>query len=260
MMRMFAALVFAAFAWLAAAPALAMTIEKIVSPSGIEAWLVREPSMPLVSLNYAFHGGSSQDEADKTGTAHLVAQLVDEGAGDLDGKTFHERLENHAIELRFSAARDYFHGSLRTLNEHRDEAFDLLRLALTAPRFDIGAVERVRGQVLAALQRDTTNPNDLASRRWWATAFPDHPYGRESRGSLETVPTVTADDLRNYVRRNFARNELYISIVGDIDAKTAGAMIDRAFGALARVCGFGDLSPPVFSVSGCCVQVVPSCE
>lgn len=232
MMRMFAALVLAAFAWLAAAPALAMTIEKIVSPSGIEAWLVREPSVPLVAMNYAFHGGSTQDEADKAGTGHLVAELVDEGAGDLDGKTFHERLENHAIELRFSAARDYFRGSLRTLNEHRDEAFGLLRLALTAPRFDIGAVERVRGQVLAALQRDTANPNDLASRRWWATAFPDHPYGRESRGSLETVPTVTTDDLRNYVRRNFARNELYISIVGDIDAKTAGAMIDRAFGAL----------------------------
>jgi zinc protease len=232
MMRMFGALVFAAFAWLAAAPVSAMTIEKIVSPSGIEAWLVREPSVPLVSMNYSFHGGSTQDEADKAGTAHLVAELVDEGAGDLDGKTFHERLENHAIELRFSAARDYFHGSLRTLNEHRDEAFDLLRLALTAPRFDKNAVERVRGQELASLQRDTTNPNDLANRRWWATAFPDHPYGRESRGSLETVPTITADDLRSYVRRNFARNELHISIVGDIDAKTAGTMIDRAFGGL----------------------------
>jgi zinc protease len=233
MTRIFAAAALAALALLTAAPAAsAMTIEKIVSPSGIEAWLVRENSAPLVALSYAFHGGSTQDDADKTGAANLAAELLDEGAGDLDGKTFHERLEDHAIELGFRVARDYFHGSLRTLNEHRDEAFDLLRLALNAPRFDADVVERVRAQVMSSLQRDTTNPNDLASRRWWATAFPDHPYGRESKGALETVPRISADDMRDYVRRTFARNELFVSIVGDIDAKTAGALIDRAFGGL----------------------------
>jgi zinc protease len=210
----------------------AMTIEKIVSPSGIEAWLVREKAIPLVTLNYAFHGGATQDETDKAGTAHLAADLLDEGAGDLDSKAFHERLENHAIELGFQVGRDYFQGSLRSLNEHRDEAFELLRLALTNPRFDADTVERVRGQELASLQHDTTNPNDLASRRWWQTAFPDHPYGRESKGTLETMPRITADDLRGYVRRVFARNELKISIVGDVDAKTAGALIDRAFAGL----------------------------
>jgi zinc protease len=218
----------------------AMTIEKIVSPSGIEAWLVREKAVPLVTLNYAFHGGAAQDEADKAGTANLASDLLDEGAGDLDSKAYHERLENHAIELGFQVGRDYIHGSLRALTEHRDEAFDLLRLALSSPRFDADAIERVRGQQLAALQRDSTNPNDLSSRRWWQTAFPDHPYGRESKGTLETVPRITADDLRAYVRRVFARNELKVAIVGDVDGKTAGALIDRAFGGLAAK---NDLKP-----------------
>ena len=86
--------------------------------------------------------------------------------------------------------------------------------------------------MLALLRRDSTNPNTLASHRWWETAFPGHPYGRESKGTLETVPRITADDMRDYVRRAFARNELTISIVGDIDAKTAGALIDRAFAGL----------------------------
>jgi len=218
----------------------AMTIEKIVSPSGIEAWLVHEKALPLVTLNYAFHGGAAQDEADKAGTANLAADLLDEGAGDLDGKAYHERLEKYAIELSFQVSRDYIHGSLRSLNEHRDDAFNLLRVALASPRFDADAIERVRGQVLAALQRDTTNPNDLASRRWWQTAFPDHPYGRESKGALVTVPRIGADDLRDYVRRVFARNELKISIVGDVDAKTAGTLIDRAFGGLPEK---NDLKP-----------------
>ena len=188
MIRFFASILFAAVT-LGAHGASAMTIEKIVSPSGIEAWLVREKAVPLITLNYAFHGGATQDDADKSGTGHFAADLLDEGAGDLDAKTFHERMENHAIELGFQVGRDYFHGSLRALNEHRDEAFGLLRLALSSPRFDSDAIERVREQELAILQRDTTNPNDLAGRRWWQTAFPDHPYGRESKGTLEIYAT-----------------------------------------------------------------------
>jgi zinc protease len=216
----------------AAAPATAMDIERIVSPSGIEAWLVREQSVPMVTLNYSFHGGSSQDAADKAGTANFAANLLDEGAGDLDGKTFHERLEDRAIEVNFGVGRDYFYGTLRTLDENRDAAFDLLHLALTAPRFDAEAVERVRGQELSDLRRDTTNPNELAGSTWWATAFPGHPYGLESRGTLETVPRVTVADMRDYVASVFARNELKISIVGDVDAKTAGLLVDRAFASL----------------------------
>lgn len=241
MTRVLAALALAAVAFVATVPAAsAMKIEKIVSPSGIPAWLVREQAVPLVTLNYAFHGGSSQDVPEKSGTANLVADTLDEGAGDLDSATYHERLENHAIELRFRVGRDEFRGSLRSLNEHREEAFDLLRLALTSPRFDPEAVERVRKQELSALRRETTNPNNISSRSWWQTAFPDHPYGRETKGTLETVPKITPDDLRDYVRRVFARNELTISIVGDIDAKTAGELIDRAF---AKLPAKNDLRP-----------------
>jgi zinc protease len=229
------------FALLAGAPAAsAMNIEKITSPSGIEAWLVQERTVPLITLNYAFQGGASQDDAGKSGTANLAADLLDEGAGDLDGKTFHERLENHAIDLSFRVGRDDFHGSLRALNEHRDEAFDLLRLALTAPRFDADAIERVRGQELSNLRRDTTNPNTISSSQWWATAFPGHPYGREPNGTLESLPRVTAADMRDYVRRSFARDQLTVSIVGDVDAKTAGELIDRAF---AKLPAKGDLKP-----------------
>ena len=223
---------FAAAAVIASAnTASAMTIEKIVSPAGIEAWLVREKALPLVTLNYAFHGGTTQDDAEKAGTANLAADLLDEGAGDLDGKAFHERVENHAIELGFQVGRDYIHGSLRALNEHRDEAFDLLRLALTSPRFDADAIDRLRGQTMATLQRDTTNPTISPVVAGGRRPFPITPMAVKE-GHPRIGARITAADMREYVRRVFARNELKVSIVGDVDAKTAGMLIDRAFGAL----------------------------
>jgi zinc protease len=215
-----------------AAPALATTIERVVSPGGIEAWLVHEPAVPMIAVDFAFGGGAAQDAAGKAGTANLVASLLDEGAGDLDSKTFHARLERKAIELGFQAERDTLRGTLRTLTENRDEAFDYLRLSLTAPRFEESDVEIIRAQILSNLRRATTSPTDIANLRWWQTAFADHPYGRPVNGTLESVPTVTVGDLKDYTRRVLARGNLKIAVVGDIDAEAVKAMLDRVFGAL----------------------------
>ena len=217
---------------LAVSPAAATKIERIVSPAGIEAWLVREPSVPLIAVDFSFRGGSSQDPADKAGVASLTAGLLDEGAGDLDSQAFHRKLEESGAELSFSATRDNISGSFKTLTANKAEAFDLLRLSLSAPRFDAVDVERGRDQTLALLRRQTTSPNEIASERWWAEAFPGHPYGQPVRGTLESVAAITGDDVKAYARKKLARDNLKIGIVGNIDAAEASALIDRVFGGL----------------------------
>ena len=217
---------------LLAAPALATTIERVVSPGGIEAWLVHEPAVPMIAIDFAFVGGAAQDAPGKGGTASLVASLLDEGAGDLDAKTFHARLERKAIELGFQAERDTLRGTLRTLTENKDEAFEYLRLALTQPRFDQSDVEVIRAQMLSMLRRATTSPTDIANLRWWQVAFADHPYGRPVNGTLESVPTVTIADLKDYTHRVLARENLKVAVVGDIDTETVKVMLDRVFGGL----------------------------
>jgi zinc protease len=217
---------------LLAAPALATTIERVVSPGGIEAWLVHEPAVPMIAVDFAFVGGAAQDAPGKGGTASLAASLLDEGAGDIDAKTFHARLERKAIELGFQAERDTLRGTLRTLTENKDEAFDYLRLAVTQPRFDATDVEVIRAQLLSMLRRASTSPTDIASQRWWQLAFADHPYGRPVNGTLESLPTMTVADLKDYTHRVMARSNLKVAVVGDIDAEAVKIMLDRVFGAL----------------------------
>jgi zinc protease len=210
----------------------ASKIESIVSPRGIMAWLVQEPSVPLIAFDFAFKGGATQDPPEKPGVATMAMALLDEGAGDVDSKAFHERVEAKAIEMGFAATRDYVSGSLRTLSENQNEAFELLKLALTAPRFDGQDVERIREEMLSGLRRATTSPNELASQRWWATAFAGHPYARPPRGTLQSVPAIGAEDLRAFTRKIFARDNLKVAIVGNLDAAAAGTLIDQVFGSL----------------------------
>ena len=193
---------------------------------------MHEPAVPMIAIDFAFVGGAAQDAPGKGGTASLVASLLDEGAGDLDAKTFHARLERKAIELGFQAERDTLRGTLRTLTENKDVAFEYLRLAVTQPRFDQSDVEVIRAQILSMLRRATTSPTDIANLRWWQVAFADHPYGRPVNGTLESVPTVTIADLKDYTHRVLARGNLKVAVVGDIDAETVKVMLDRVFGGL----------------------------
>ncbi|HEY2229190.1 MAG TPA: pitrilysin family protein [Xanthobacteraceae bacterium] len=225
------ATVAAALLTLAAPSAHATQIERVISPAGIEAWVVREPS-PLIAVEFAFEGGAEQDPPDKPGVAYLAASVWDDGAGDLDAKAFHSKLEDKSIGLSFSAGRDHVRGSLRTLTLNRDEAFDYLRLALTQPRFDTDAVERARSQIISRLQRQSTSPNDIASRTWWQAAFPNHPYGWSVTGTPESMARITIDDLKAYTRRVLARGQLKVAVVGDIAPADVGALLDRTFGSL----------------------------
>jgi zinc protease len=209
-----------------------MPIERIVTPKGIEIWLVRDMNFPLLSLQFSFLGGASQDPADKPGISTLVAGLLDEGAGALDARAFHEQAEENAIQLAFSANRDSLRGSLKTLIDNQDKAFELLRLSLNEPRFDLSEVERVRAAVLANLRRRTTNPGDIANDRWYARAFAGHPYGSPPLGTLDSIPNVTVDDLRAYAHKNLARSNLKIVAVGAITADAITKLVDRAFEAL----------------------------
>lgn len=209
-----------------------MQIQRVVSPGGIEAWLVESRQVPMIAMQFAFAGGSVQDPKDKEGVAYFLSGMLDEGAGDLDSAAFQEQLEESAAKLDFDAHRDVFTGSIETLTSNADAAFNLLRLALTEPRFDSDALERVRRQILTSLRFDMNDPEKVANTEWYRLAFPNHPYGRPIKGTPGSVAAIARDDLVDFTRRVFARDTLKVAVVGDIDAARLGRLLDEVFGAL----------------------------
>ena len=225
---------------IATSPTRASNVQEITTPSGITLWLVEDYTLPMLVMNTAFRGGSTQDPEGRAGLANMLAGLLDEGAGDLDSRAFQARLEDLSISLNFEATPDAFYGNLRTLTTNCDEAFELFRLAITEPRLDDEPLERIRGQVLTNLRRAESDPNNMAGRLWAATLFGDHPYGRGNDGTVDSVAAITRDDLEAFHRRTIARDDLNIVIVGAIDAETAAALVDRTFGTLPE---HADLTP-----------------
>ncbi|HEX7968020.1 MAG TPA: pitrilysin family protein [Stellaceae bacterium] len=207
-------------------------IEEVRSASGITAWLVEDHSLPVVTLDVSFRGGAALDPADKAGLAMLTSNLLDEGAGDLDSQAFQGRLEDLAASLGFDASQDAMDASLRTTTASLAPALDLLRLSLTAPRFDDPAVARVRNQVLSELARDAREPRYIANRLWWRNAFDGHSYAQPVRGTPESVARITVPDMRAVVHDRFGRDVMLIGVVGDVTPEALKTLLDRTFGDL----------------------------
>ena len=225
----------AVIAFIAAAlPAQAIEIERVVSPGGIKAWLVRDTSVPLLSIEFSFRGGRTYDPVEKAGLSSLGGGLLDEGAGSLDSKSFQAELQNKSIRMSFAAGRDTFRGSLKALNKHRDKAIDLMALALTQPRFDAEPIERLRQQTLVRLKRNSTDPNYIAGRTWSKAVYGEHPYSMPSNGTEETIKAIKRADLVEFVKQRFAQNILIVGVTGNITAEELGPLLDRGFGALPK--------------------------
>jgi zinc protease len=218
---------------LAAAPARAANkIEEVKSAGGITAWLVEDHSLPVVTLDVSFRGGAALDPEDKVGRAAFTADLLDEGAGELDSQAFQGRLEDLATSLEFAASEDAIGASLRTVTANLTPALDLLRLALSAPRFDDAAVTRVRSQLLAQLARDAREPRYISNRLWWRNAYDGHPYARPLNGTPESIARIATPDLRAVVHDHLARDVMIIGVVGDVTVDTLKSLLDTTFGPL----------------------------
>ncbi len=157
-----------------------IAIQEVTSPGGIKAWLVEDHSIPFTALEIQFRGGTALDAPGKRGAVNLMAALIEEGAAEMNAQKFAESRDALAASFRFNASVDSVTVSARMLTENRSRAADLLRLALTAPRFDQDAIDRVRGQVLANIRAAEKDPGELAHDAFRQQAFGSHQIGRAS--------------------------------------------------------------------------------
>lgn len=213
-------------------PAYAIDIQTVTSEKGVKAWLVSDASVPLISIRFSFKGGSAQDPDGKEGLANFMTALFDEGAGDKNADSFQEALEDVGAEMSFYASQDKIIGGMKMLSENKDAAFDLLQLAVNDPRFDQDALDRIRFQLIAGIEASQRDPDAIASRKFAEAFYGQHPYARPSEGTVASLNAIKPDDLKQFHDKNFARDNLNISVVGDIKAEELAPILDKVFGDL----------------------------
>lgn len=218
-----------AAALLMAVPARAANIQNIDLGKHAQVWFAEDHTLPMVSFSISFPAGSAYDPAGKAGLAAFAGAMIDEGAGNLDSKAFHEALANKAISFSARAERDYLVVSITALKENVPEALHLLQLALTRPRFDNEALARVRTQIVQSLQQEQAQPQRVAAKTFMRAFFGGHAYAHPVDGEIASISAITQADLKNFARGHWVTDGLKVAAAGDITAPALQKLLGQTF-------------------------------
>ena len=207
--------------------AIALEIKEVMTTKGIASWLVESHQLPMVTVQVAFRSGSAFDPEGKEGLAAFTAGLFTEGAGSLGGTAFQEKLDMLGSRLSVTTNRLDTTFTLTTLSQNVDESFDLLVMAITDPRFEREAMERLRRTTLSAIKQIPQNPASVVSHEFPPLVYGEkHPYAHPTEGVIETVSAFTRKDVKDFYKENYTKTNMVVSVVGDITPRKLKTLLE----------------------------------
>ncbi len=219
---------------------------QVIEQDGITAWLVEEHSVPVVSLAWAWPGGSATDREGREGLSSFSAAMLSEGAGDLNNIAFADALRDEGIGLSFSGGRDSFEGSFRALSAALPEAVRLARLAMTQPRLDAAAITRVRARAVLGARQQLETPAGIARRAFWEAGYPGFPAGRLA--TPETLSAITEAEIRDSLAAQMRRGGVMVAASGAINEAGLRSVMAQLFADLPA--GAPAATPPLPALAG----------
>ena len=232
-----------------AAPALAVNaydgdfvdIQEFTTPGGVSVWLVTEPSIPIVSVQMAWRGGSVADPEGLEGLGQAVVYGMNEGAGDMESLAFQTAMEDLNMSFGCSNGSEWTSCSATMLSDNAAASMALVASALTEPRFDEGPFERfVREQEITLRTRETS-AGYLAWRAQSQALYPDHPFAREV--TAESLAALTPDLARQHKDVLMTQDRLLVTAVGAITPEELAPLIDAAISGLPETSDVPAVTP-----------------
>ena len=204
---------------------------RFMTPNGMTVLVLEQHFLPIVEIHALIKAGSAQDPPEKAGLANLVASLLDEGTTTRSSKQLAEQIDFVGGSLGAQAGEDFTTATARTLKKDVDLGFTLLADILQRPAFPKSEFERVRSQILGEIASDNDDPGHVAMKAFNQLVFPNHPYRWPVNGTEDTLGKITLADVQNFYAKEYLPNQVILTIVGDVTAEQATALVQTHFGS-----------------------------
>lgn len=216
-------------------------IQQFTTPGGVSVWLVTEPSIPILSVQMAWPGGSVADPAGLEGLGQAVVYGMNEGAGDLDSLAYQTAMEDLNMSFGCSNGTEWTSCSATMLSENAAASMALVASALTAPRYDEGPFQRFLREQDVGLKTRETSAGYLAWRAQSQALYPDHPFAREV--TADSLGALTPELARSHMRALMRKDGLLVTAVGNITPEELAPLVDNAVAALPETSEIPAVTP-----------------
>ncbi len=225
--------------------------------NGLTVFGCHLPGRPLGAAMVVLDAGAEREDPAKGGVAALVARALSEGTGRRDAGAFAEAVEGIGAELQASANWDSLAASVTVPVRRLPEAMSLLAEAVTEPAFHDTEIERLREERQNRIRQMMANPRWRGFPALWEAVFgADGPYGRDAAGSLESVGSLTRDDVVAFHAARFAPSRATLVIAGDLGEVDAAVLASDAFGSWTATPGDVEVAEPVARTTPTAVTLI----
>ena len=220
--------------------------EKYSLPNGLEVILSQDRAMPRVAVNIWYHVGPANEEAGRTGFAHLFEHMMFQGSKHVPSDSHFKILEG--------AGASSVNGTtgLDRTNYYETVPSNQLELALWLESDRMGYLLDVLDAAQLANQQDVVRnerrqshenvPYGMSEEVFGQKLFPaGHPYHAQIIGSHADIQAATLDNVKRFFKQYYVPNNASLAIVGDFDKAATKALVNKYFGSLKR----GAPVPPV---------------
>ena len=223
--------------------------------NGLQLLVFEDARLPLVAAGVTLRRGAAIEARTEAGVAGFMAELLSRGAGEREALELAELVDSLGATLDAGAGWDTTTVQVSGLSRDLDVLFGLLGDAVLRPRFDATEAEKVRGELLAALEKAKDEPRALARRAFAETLYPEHRYGLPQAGTPEVVAGLTPADAAAFHARVFTPGNALLFAAGNVSFEELRARAEATFGDWAPG-PIPEVSPPPPAVAPATRRIV----
>lgn len=184
------------------------------------------PERTSVAITIIFSVGSRYESAERAGVSHFLEHMFFKGAERYRGaKEISEAIEGVGGVLNAGTDKEATVYWAKVPGDKLDLGVDVLCDMVFHPRLDAGELERERSVVLEELRMYHDSPQDHVHSLFEQTLWPDHPLGRDTAGTEESIRGLRRDDLQEHLLAHYRPNKMVVAIAGNVEHAAARALL-----------------------------------
>jgi zinc protease len=206
--------------------------ERLELPDGIVLLGQVRPSDPVVVAQIRIAAGSLAEADDRPGVATFTGRMLSRGQAGRDFAAFNELTDGLGASLSVDSGRLFVDVSIRCLRDDFPGLLDLAADVLRRPDFPEDEIERVRQELLAAIQESDQNTASVADLAMRQVLYPEgHPYARRQIGDADTIARIDRDDLIAFHAAHYGAATMTVAVVGGVvSLDSVAEMLAARFG------------------------------
>ncbi|UWX56149.1 insulinase family protein [Maribacter litopenaei] len=204
--------------------------KEIVSfDNGLTLVMIPYGSIPKATIRFSIKTGNIDENENQVWLTDLLADLLEEGSTTKTNKQIADEMAGMGGNLNIGVGLHTSSISSSVLYEFAPQAISVMADVLKNPKFPESELGRLKDNMKRDLSVRLSRPQAQANRDFYASIYPNHPYGRVYPTD-EMIDSYTVADIKSFYESHFGALRTTVYVAGNFNREAVREAVESALG------------------------------